>query len=46
MYTTFAACIASYYLGFYTWMFFTIKPNKLIKDIEQNKSSQYKYKQL
>jgi hypothetical protein len=45
MYGTFIACVASYYFGFYTWMFINIKPNSLIED-KKNKFSIKKYKQL
>jgi len=46
MYTTLAACLASYYLGFYTWMYVTMKPLKNIKTKKDTLSNEIKYKQL
>ncbi len=46
MYGTFAICLASYYFGFYTWMFINFKPYKSIKDEDNNSLNKVKYKQL
>lgn len=48
MWGTIGYCLLSYYFGFYTFMYFIMKPNqKLLTDGEENTdNTKYKYKQL